>query len=120
MMLNNCKCSLLLLSILNAADVLAGTTENWPAFKKTECKNGKGDIFIDFEEGLEGIEVAQTYPEIKFSNTNGLDWLYLDVRTGNYNANGYMGDYYAINGNKGAWLGASGNTGRIDFTGSLA
>lgn len=82
----------------------SGTTEDWPAFTRNVCKNPGKDIFIDFEEGLDGIQVAKTYPEVKFTNTLGLDWVYLDVRTNQYNANGYNDDTYAVNGNKGTWL----------------
>lgn len=98
----------------------AGTVEGWPAFQPNLCKDPKKDIFIDFEEGLEGIQVSKTYPEVKFTNTRGLNWLYIDARSGSYNLNGFRGDFYAVNGNKGTWLGPSGNTGRIDFTGSIA
>ena len=110
-----------ILSIVLFFDVAqAGTLEAWPPGTKNVCRTPAKDIFIDFEEGLEGIQVAGTYPEVKFTNTGGLNWLYLDARSGNYNLNGYNGDNYFVNGNKGTWLGPTGSTGRIDFTGSLA
>lgn len=77
--------------------------------------------FIDFEEGVDGEVVASTVPGVSFTTTMGLDWIYADIRTGSYNARSLTDpsvNYgnYVVNGYFCAWLGVSGDQGRIDFT----
>lgn len=92
--------------------------ENWPAGFPNTC-NSPDDSF-DFEAGVDAIEIESTNPGYQFSNTNGLDWQYGDVRTANYNVNEYGTGAYTTNGNFFAWLGEKGDVGRIDFAGSTA
>ncbi|MDI6809919.1 MAG: hypothetical protein QME66_13280 [Candidatus Eisenbacteria bacterium] len=80
-------------------------------------------FFINFEEGFgkNGQAIGGDYVGIYFTNSNGLDWLYGDSNTGSYNT-------YSVNLGMGwntanynhydycwAWLGTTGNWGRIDF-----
>jgi hypothetical protein len=80
---------------------------------QNKCRNST-DISINFENGIEGKEVKSSSPNVEFTNSSGLDWLYADFRTGNYNTQ------YIMNGNFTTWLGVSGNTGRITFKGGPA
>ena len=94
---------------------LATVETGWPAGKANICKNPT-DGFIDFEEGTDEAVILSTIPGVKFTTTYGIDWRYGDIRTGKYNVYPYGGQAYETNGNFFAWLGVTGDTGRIDFT----
>lgn len=97
---------------------LAGTAEEW-AFGTPNACNSDSDSFVDFEGGIDGIQIESTNPGFSFTNTGGLDWLFGDVRVPGYNVNN--GDEpYSTNGNFFAWLGTEGDRGRIDFAGETA
>jgi hypothetical protein len=77
--------------------------------------------FIDFEEGTDGAVIASSLPGVRFTTTQGYDWVYGDVRTGSYNARSLTDpsvNYgnYVVNGYFFAWLGPNMGQGRIDFT----
>ena len=78
------------------------------------------DIFIDFEVGIDEIQIESTIPSLKFTTTSGLNWKYGDTRTGKYNVFPYGENAYDANGNFFAWLGALGDVGRVDFRGGGA
>lgn len=86
----------------------------WPAGTPNVCQNSE-DGFIDFEAGIEQAEIESTIPGLEFTTTHGLNWRYADVRTGKYNV-----PPYALNGNFIAWLGVTGDVGRITFTAGTA
>jgi len=88
---------------------------DWPAGKTNICKSPT-DGFIDFEEGTDGETISSTIPGLKFTTTYGIDWKYGDIQTRSYNVYPYGSKSYETNGNFFAWLGATGNIGRIDFT----
>eukprot|EP00977_Amphora_coffeiformis_P028254 scaffold34917_cov166-Amphora_coffeaeformis.AAC.2 len=91
----------------------AGTVEaNWPKGKPNPCL--ANSLFFDFEDGLDGNEIKNTKPGLKFTNTAGLDWVYGKSDECDYNVE------YTWNGNGFAWLGETGDSGRIDFTGGGA
>lgn len=117
------KIHLFIFLTVELPSAFSGTTKEWEVGIPNLCNN-PNDVFIDFEEGQEGIQVQNTFPGVRFSNTGGLDWLYADIRTGAYNAGnangGYKSDEYQINGNFFAWLGTQGDRGRIDFAGATA
>ncbi len=71
--------------------------------------------YIDFEDGADRQSIKSTIPGLKFTTTNGQDWIYGDWRTGNYNGK-YPNGSYTSNGNFFAWLGENQGDGRIDFT----
>ena len=73
---------------------------------------------MDFEDGTDGAVISSTIPGMFFTTTQGYDWLYGDVRTGNYNVDPY--GQYVCNGDFFAWLGPNQGMGRIDFTGATA
>ena len=79
-----------------------------PGVTSNICRNPT-DGFINFEDGVEKQVVASSIPGVVFINTDGLDWLYADMRTG-YNSE------YARNGDFVAWLGETGSQGKISFT----
>jgi hypothetical protein len=93
--------------------------EDWPAGTPNVPRN-PDDIFIDFETGIDGIEIESTIPALQFTTTSGLDWVYGDIRTGVYNVRPYNEGAYETNGNFFAWLGTTGDIGRIDFLGGGA
>jgi hypothetical protein len=78
-------------------------------------------FFMNFEEGLgnDGGNITGI-PGVTFTNSDGLNWLYADILNGSYNAHsidtGYGSGSYQMYGYVSAWLGTSGNWGRIDFT----
>lgn len=72
---------------------------------------------MDFEEGTDGAAIRSTIPGMKFTTTQGYDWIFGDWRTGYYNGP-YPDGYYYSNGNLFAWLGVNQGLGRIDFTDS--
>jgi len=88
---------------------------DWPAGKANICKSPT-DGFIDFEEGSDGEIISSSIPGLKFTTTHGIDWKYGDIRTGNYSVFPYNSGSYETNGNFFAWLGTTGDTGKIDFT----
>ena len=91
----------------------------WPVSQPNTPRNAN-DIFIDFEDGIEGIEIESSNPNLKFTTTNGLNWRYGDIRTGSYNVYPYGTHAYECRGNFFAWLGVTGNAGQIDFPGGAA
>ncbi len=99
--------------------VQAEVEENWPAGTPNIPRN-PDDIFLDFESGIDGIEIESTIPSLQFTTTAGLDWIYGDIRTGEYNVYPYGDQAYETNGNFFAWLGTTGDVGRIDFLGGGA
>lgn len=99
--------------------VQATVEEDWPAGQPNTCEY-PDDIFIDFEAGIDGIEIESTVPSLQFTTTHGLNWRYADIRTEVYNVYPYGTAAYETNGNFFAWLGTTGDTGRIDFLGGGA
>jgi hypothetical protein len=91
----------------------------WPVGTPNTPKH-PDDIFLDFEGGIDGIQIESTIPSLKFTTTSGLNWQYGDVRTGAYNVNPYGTKDYETRGNFFAWLGTTGDAGRIDFLGGGA
>jgi len=98
---------------------LATVEENWPVGTPNTCKSST-DFFLNFESGIDGIQIESTIPSMEFTTTGTLNWIYGDIRTGYYNVNhsGELG--YVTNGNFFAWLGTLGDQGRIDFLGGGA
>ena len=94
--------------------VAAEVEPNWPAGEPNIRKN-TWDGFIDFEDGIDGEAIQSNIPGLEFTTTMGLDWIYGDIRTGKYNAYPYGSQEYEINGNFCAWLGVSGDHGKISF-----
>ena len=86
----------------------------WPAGKANICRN-PGDAFMNFEGGTDGQKIESTVPGMRFITSEGLDWVYGDIRTGKYNVYPYGHQGYECNGNFFAWLGVTGDWGRIDF-----
>lgn len=99
--------------------VQALVEEDWPADTANTCRNSD-DFFLDFEAGIDVIEIESTIPSMQFTNTAGLNWQYGDIRTGKYNVYPYLEEDYETNGNFFAWLGPTGDEGRIDFLGGGA
>ena len=99
-----------------AVPMVSATVE--PGVTTNPCPPGYG--FIDFEEGTDGVQIVSQIPGVQFTTTSGYNWLYADVRTGNYNLRSLTDPYnygsYVTNGFFCAWLGVSGDQGRIDFT----
>jgi hypothetical protein len=94
---------------------LGGVEPGWPAGKNNICKN-PGDGFMDFEGGMDGQKIESTVPGMEFITSEGLDWVYGDIRTGEYNVYPYGHQGYECNDNFFAWLGPTGDWGRINFT----
>jgi hypothetical protein len=97
----------------------ASVETGWPVGKANICKNA-GDGFIDFEKGIEEVQIESSIPGLQFTTTGGINWRYGDIRTGKYNSSNDGTKNYVNNGNFFAWSGVSGDTGRIDFTGGNA
>ena len=91
----------------------------WPVSQPNTPRNAD-DIYIDFEDGIDGIEIESSNPNLKFTTTYGLNWRYADIRTGYYNVYPYGSQAYECRGNFFAWLGVTGDAGRIDFPGGAA
>ena len=91
------------------------TLLNTSGASKSVTTNPCDDGFIDFEEGTDGAVIYSTIYGVKFTTTGEQDWLYADVRTGNYNGP-YPNGQYTNNGYFCAWLGPDQDSGRIDFT----
>jgi len=79
-------------------------------------------FYMNFEEGLgNDFGIITGIPGVSFTNSAGLDWIYADVLTDNYNHKSIdTGDTngtgaYQMYGYVNAWLGIDGNWGRIDF-----
>ncbi len=75
---------------------------------------------VNFENGLgkDGQAVANDITGLNFTTTDGYDWIYADITTGNYNArsdNGTGSGSYWISGNVSTFLGTTQGSGRIDF-----
>ncbi|MCK4365671.1 MAG: hypothetical protein KAW45_06445 [Thermoplasmatales archaeon] len=110
-------CMMLVLSAIGAliivtpagATVTTGVTENPVPI---------GCAMVDFEDGTEGQIILNTIPGLQFTTTYGIDWRYGEDQY--YNVNPYGSQAYECNGNFFAWLGVTGDTGRIDFTGGTA
>ncbi len=99
--------------------VQAFVEEDWPDGTPNICRN-PDDFFLDFEAGIDAIEIESTIPSMQFTNTGGLNWQYGDIRTDKYNVYPYGTEAYDTNGNFFAWLGPTGDAGRIDFLGGGA
>jgi hypothetical protein len=102
-----------------APTVGATVEENWPAGTPNACKSSD-DFFLNFEGGIDEIEIESTIPSMEFTTTGSLNWVYGDIRTGKYNVDHTGVNGYVTNGNFFAWLGTLGNQGRIDFLGGGA
>ena len=76
--------------------------------------------FMDFEDGADATPIRSTIPGMAFTTTMGYDWIYGDIRTGQYNVNPYGSRAYECHGDFFAWLGPNQGSGRIDFTGATA
>lgn len=100
---------------VNAAFVLPDGGEPWSAGKANICRS-PSDTFIDFEGGMDGQKITSLLSGIEFTTTEGLDWLYGDIRSEKYDVVPYGSQEFVTNGNFFAWLGILGNKGRIDFT----
>jgi len=92
----------------------SGVEPDWPA-GEANIRRHPWDGFIDFEDGTDEAVIRSTIPGLEFTTTLGLDWIYGDIRTGKYNVYPYGHQGYETNGNFFAWLGVSGDQGRIDF-----
>lgn len=102
---------------LNSANALV--EPGWPSGTPNVCQNPT-DGFMNFELGIEEAQIESSIPGVEFTTTYGLNWRYGDIRTGNYNVNPYGTTIYETNGNFFAWLGITGDRGRITFTGGTA
>ena len=79
-------------------------------------------FFMNFEEGLgkDGLNIVGI-PGVTFTDSAGLPWIYGDATTGNWNVtsvdtgNSWGTGRYNMYGNVFAWLGMTGDWGRIDF-----
>lgn len=96
--------------------VQALVEEGWPDGTPNTCQNAD-DFFLDFETGIDEIEIESTIPSMQFTSTGALNWKYGDITTDKYNVNPYGTAAYETNGNFFAWLGTLGDEGRIDFLG---
>ncbi len=80
-----------------------------------------GCQMIDFEEGSDRQVVLSTIEGLQFTTTGGFDWIYADIRTGQYNGRSltdpsHTYGLYVLNGYFCTWLSELQDTGRIDFT----
>ncbi len=94
-----------------ASKYYSGIETGWPA-ETPNVRKHPWDGFMDFEGGTNGAVIRSTIPGLQFTTTKGLDWLYGDKQY--YNV--YPRGPYEVNGKFFAWLGVSGDEGRIDFT----
>lgn len=115
--------SILLVTIIclltGVPTVQALVEPNWPAGTSNTCKY-PGDFFLNFESGIDEIQIESTIPSMQFTTSGVLNWQYGDIRTGRYNVSPYHAGDYVTNGNFFAWLGTLGDWGRIDFIGGGA
>lgn len=70
---------------------------------------------MNFEDGADRQPIRSSISGLRFTTTDGYDWIYGDWRRG-YNGPYPHGGYFS-NGNFFAWLGENQGTGRIDFIG---
>ena len=71
--------------------------------------------YIDFEGFTDGTNLgSRTFPGVRFTTTQGVDWVVGDFSTGNYNGK-YPSGAYTSQGTRWAWLGTSQGRGRIDL-----
>ena len=99
--------------------VQALVEDGWPAGTSNNCRNSD-DFFLNFETGIDEIQIESTIPSMQFTTTGELNWKYGDIRTDKYNVYPYGTQAYETNGNFFAWLGTLGDEGRIDFLGGGA
>lgn len=99
--------------------VQAEVEEGWSAGTPNTCRNSD-DFFLNFESGIDEIQIESTIPSMQFTTTGPLNWKYGDIRTDKYNVYPYGEQAYETNGNFFAWLGTLGDQGRIDFLGGGA
>jgi hypothetical protein len=93
--------------------------EGIPQGTAEACRNAN-DGHMDFELGADGVVIQSTIPGAEFTTTSGLNWQYGDIRTAGYNVRPYGEATYETNGNFFAWLGTTGDIGRITFVGGAA
>ena len=93
----------------------SGVEPGWPAGESNVPKH-PWDGFMDFEDGIDAAIISSSIPGMEFTTTYGIDWRYGDIRTEKYNVYPYGHQGYETNGNCFAWLGVTGDVGRIDFT----
>ncbi len=94
------------------------------AFSPFYPKAVYGAGYIDFENGMDGQVIRKSIPGLEFTKTDGSDWVYMDVKTGKYNAPypdcpyGHPNPYcpYTLNGYFAAWLGTDQGDGVITLT----
>ncbi|MEW5922904.1 MAG: T9SS type A sorting domain-containing protein [Candidatus Zixiibacteriota bacterium] len=68
---------------------------------------------MDFENGVDRGVVRSSIPGLEFTSTGGYDWIYSDIRTGQYNY-----PFYWVHGNFCVWLGERQGSGIISFEGN--
>ena len=103
---------------VRAKDYAGNAPGPWSSPNAFSIEDLIGIATMDFEDGIDGAVISSTIPGMFFTTTQGYDWLYGDVRTGNYNVDPY--GQYVCNGDFFAWLGPNQGMGRIDFTGATA
>jgi len=106
-----------LIAVVPAAQATVET--GWPVSKPNTCKS-TDDFFINFESGIDGVQIESTIPTMEFTTTLGNDWEYGDIRTGGYNVDSGGSEPYKTRGNFFAWLDTTGDVGRITFLGGGA
>jgi hypothetical protein len=106
-----------LITIVSAVQATVET--GWPVTNPNTCKS-TDDFFINFESGIDGVEIESTIPTMEFTTTLGNDWEYGDIRTGYYNVDNGGVEAYKTRGNFFAWLDTTGDVGRITFLGGGA
>lgn len=109
----------IMLATMGTPAVQATVETGLPAGTPNSC-HSPDDFFLDFEAGIDEIEIESTIPSLQFTTTGALNWKYGDIRTNKYNVNPYGDGAYETNGNFFAWLGTLGDQGRIDFLGGGA
>ncbi len=109
----------IILLIAGVSTARAVVEKDWPPDQPNTPKHAD-DLFLDFESGIDGIQIESSIPSVKFTTTSGLNWRYGDIRTDNYNVYPYGDQAYETGGNFFAWLGTLGDVGRIDFLGGGA
>lgn len=72
--------------------------------------------FIDFEGLSEGEVLGEVIPGVKFTTTDGQDWLVGTWSSNEYNGKYPSGGVYTSQGDAWAWLGAAQGAGIIRFT----
>ncbi|UCH72339.1 MAG: hypothetical protein JSW62_01980, partial [Thermoplasmatales archaeon] len=103
--------------VLSATGALVFIAPNVVALVETGVHDNPapaGCVLIDFEDGAEEQIISDTIPGLQFTTTYGIDWRYGEAQY--YNVNPYGSQLYECNGDFFAWLGVTGDAGRIDFT----